>query len=93
MNHLKPAQSKTLRVVNDLGLHARAAAKLAKLAGKAGGGVWLMKNGDCADATSMLDILTLACPKGSEVTVSVDDEADMHILERIEELIRSGFGE
>lgn len=93
MNDLKPSQSRTLRIVNDLGLHARAAAKLAKLAAEAGGDVWLMKNGDCADATSMLDILTLACPKGSEVTVSVENEADMHILERIEALIRSGFGE
>ena len=93
MNNSKPAQSRTLRIVNDLGLHARAAAKLAKLAGQAGSGVWLMKNGDTADATSMLDILTLACPKGSEITVSVDEKADLHILERIEALIRSGFGE
>ena len=90
---MKPAQSKTLRIVNDLGLHARSAAKLAKLAGEAGGGVWIMKNGNTADASSMLDILTLACPKGTEITVSIEDEADMNILERIVVLIRSGFGE
>jgi phosphocarrier protein len=90
---MKPAQSRTLRIVNDLGLHARSAAKLAKLAGEANGGVWIMKNGNSADATSMLDILTLACPKGAKITVSVDDPADMNILERIAALIGSGFGE
>jgi phosphocarrier protein len=87
------AQSKTIRIVNDLGLHARSAAKLAKLAAEASGGVWIMKNGNTADATSMLDILTLACPKGTEITVSVDDEADLDILEHIATLVRSGFGE
>lgn len=87
------AQSKTIRIVNDLGLHARSAAKLAKLAAEASGGVWIMKNGNTADATSMLDILTLACPKGTKITVSVDDESDLDILEHIAALVRSGFGE
>lgn len=90
---MKPAKSSTLRIVNDLGLHARSAAKLAKLAGEASGGVWLIKNGDTADATSLLDILTLNCPKGTTVTVTIDDDADRSTLERIEALIRSGFGE
>ena len=90
---MKSAQSKTLRIVNDLGLHARSAAKLVKLAGEASGGVWVMKNGHTADATSLLDILTLACTKGTAVTIRVDDEADINTLERIAALIRSGFGE
>jgi phosphocarrier protein len=90
---MKTAQSRTLRIVNDLGLHARSAAKLAKLAGEASGGVWIMKNGNTADATSMLDILTRACPAGAEITVSIDDEADLNTLERIAALVRSGFGE
>jgi phosphocarrier protein len=90
---MKTAQSRTLRIVNDLGLHARSAAKLAKLAGEASGGVWILKNGHTADATSMLDILTLACPTGTEITVSIDDEADVDTLERIAALVRSGFGE
>ena len=90
---MKPVQSKTLRIVNELGLHARSAAKLAKLAGEASGGVWILKNGNSADATSVLDILTLACPKGAEITVSIEDEVDMNTLERIAALVRSGFGE
>ena len=90
---MKTAHSRTLRIVNDLGLHARSAARLAKLAGEASGAVWIMKNGNTADAASMLDILTLACPVGSEIIVSIDDEADLNTLERIAELVRSGFGE
>ncbi len=90
MNH---AQARTLLIVNDLGLHARSAAQLAKLAQEAGGGVWIMKNGNTADARSMLDILTLACPKGTEITISIDDKADVNTLERMAALIRSGFGE
>lgn len=93
MDKMKPTQSRTLRIVNDLGLHARSAAKLAKLAGEASGGVWLLKNGNTADATSMLDILSLACPKGTKITISIDDAVDMDTLERIAALIRSGFGE
>ena len=89
----KTARTRTLRIVNDLGLHARSAAQLAKLAGQARGGVWIMKDGQTADATSLLDMLTLACPKGSEVTVGVDDDADLTVLERMAALIGRGFGE
>ena len=92
---LKPDQkySVTLTIVNDLGLHARSAAKLARLAEEAKGDVWLIKNGNSADAASMLDILTLNCPMGTQVTISIDDEADQKTLDRISTLIRSGFGE
>ena len=93
MEKQKSAREKTLRIVNDLGLHARSAAKLAKIAEEAEGGVWIMKNGSTADATSMLDILTLECPKGAKVTISIDDDTDIRVLERLEDLIRSGFGE
>ena len=87
------SKTRTLQIVNELGLHARSAAKLAKLAGDATGGVWITKNGDTADAASLLDVLTLACPKGATITIRVDDDTDLDILERIETLVRSGFGE
>jgi phosphocarrier protein len=83
----------TLTIVNDLGLHARSAAKLAELAEEAKGPVWIDRGGEKADASSMLDVLTLNCPKGTPVSVSIEDEADNTTLERIAELIRSGFGE
>ena len=90
---MKPEYSRTLQIVNELGLHARSAAKLAKLAGEASGGVWIKNNGDTADATSMLDIMTLVCTQGTTITVWIDDASDLNTLERIAALIRSGFGE
>lgn len=92
---MKPEGPKsiTLTIVNDLGLHARSAAKLAKLASEAKGPVRIDKDGEPADAASMLDVLTLNCPKGTQVCVSIDNELDQTVLERIADLIRSGFGE
>jgi phosphocarrier protein len=90
---MKSEKSITLRIINALGLHARSAAKLAKLAAEAQGGVWITKNGNTADASSLLDILTLDCPEGSEITITIDSEADRDVLVRIDALIRSGFGE
>ena len=90
---MKPDKSIKLKIVNDLGLHARSAAKLAQLAGEAQGGVWITKNGNTADAASLLDILALDCPKDTEIAISINDEADQEVLARIEALIRAGFGE
>ena len=93
MRKTEPAFSKDVTVVNDLGLHARSAAKIAQLARDAHAKVWVQKNGERADAGSILDILTLACEKGSKLTIVIDDGADMQTLNRIVELVQNGFGE
>jgi phosphocarrier protein len=80
-------------IVNELGLHARAAAKIADLAQRAESKIWLLKNEEKADASSILDILMLACPKGTRIRVSADESSDIMILNRIVELVRSGFEE
>ena len=80
-------------MVNDLGLHARSAAKIAELARDATSNVWVQKNEERVDARSILDILTLACEKGSKLTIVINDRSDMETLNRIVELVRSGFGE
>jgi phosphocarrier protein HPr len=85
--------SKNVTVVNELGLHARSAAKIAALARDATSKIWVQKNEERADATSILDILTLACEKGSVLTIIIDDRSDMQTLNRIVELVKKGFGE
>jgi phosphocarrier protein HPr len=85
--------ARSVRIVNPLGLHARAAARLAAIAGKARGPVWVANASERIDATSIIDILTLACPMGSSVTVEVQDPEDLPILERIVQLVAEGFGE
>jgi len=89
MSHL----ARTVRIVNPLGLHARAAARLAAIARLARGPVWLAGASERADATSIIDILSLACPMGSLVTIEIQGLEDLPILDRLVQLVADGFGE
>ena len=84
---------KVATVKNELGLHARSAAQIANIAGKSTGSVWLKKEDEKADASSIIDILTLACQKGTKITIIIEDLADINILDAIVDLVDSGFGE
>ena len=85
--------SKTLVIINELGLHARSAAMIANLARQAKSKVWIVKEGTQANAASILDILTLACEKGTRIDVTIEDKTDLNILEDIEKLVQRGFEE
>ena len=85
--------SREVVIVNELGLHARSAAKIAALAQNSKAAVWVKKDAEKADASSIVDILTLACEKGSKITLIIEDKADRPILEDIVNLIEAGFGE
>jgi phosphotransferase system HPr (HPr) family protein len=74
-------------------LHARSAAQIAALANRSTASVWIQKGNEKADASSIMDILTLACEKGSKITISIENKADFNILEAIIELVEGGFGE
>ena len=80
-------------IVNELGLHARAAAKLAKLAGTATGHIHLEAHAERADATQVIDILMLGAAVGDTVRVVIDNDADHPVLEQIVALFADGFGE
>jgi len=85
--------SKNVTITNPLGLHARSAAKIAKLVKKARSNVWIIKNKDKADASRIIDILSLACIKDSKMTLLIDDQSDIKILNDLVRLIENGFGE
>ena len=85
--------SKDVTVVNELGMHARSAAPISKIAREAHAQIWLQRNNERVDARSIIDILTLACEKGSTVTIVIEDPADLNTLNRIIGLIEDGFGE
>ena len=93
MTHSAPELSREVVIVNELGLHARSAAKIAELAQNSKAAVWVKKDAEKADASSIVDILTLACEKGSKITLIIEDKADRQILEDIVNLIETGFGE
>lgn len=93
MNASKTETRREATVVNELGVHARSAAQVARLAAGARCGVWLCKGEHRADATSIMDILALECPKGTKLVVLVENPEDNDILHQIAALIESGFGE
>jgi len=80
-------------VINELGLHARSAAKIAEIARKANSNIWIIKGGRKVDASSIIDILTLECTKGSIVTLKVDDQSDLDVLNDTVKQFETGFGE
>lgn len=89
----EPKAYKVATIKNELGLHARSAAQIANIAGKSVGGIWLKISDKKADASNILDMLTLACEKGTKIKITIDNLADIHILDAIVDLVDSGFGE
>ncbi|MBM4287839.1 MAG: HPr family phosphocarrier protein [Deltaproteobacteria bacterium] len=82
-----------LPVLNRLGLHARAAAKIALLASRFQADIILERDGVQADARSILDILGLGCPQGVEVRVRAQGPEAEQAVEAIADLFWRHFGE
>jgi phosphocarrier protein len=82
-----------VEIVNRLGLHARAAAKLVQTAGRFDSRVSLVMNGDEVDAKSILGILLLAAAQGSSVVVRCEGEDEDEALEAVARLIADRFHE
>ena len=93
MSRSLPVLSREATIINEFGLHARSAAKIAELANRATASVWIVKGEQEADASSIMDILTLACEKGTKINIRIENQADFDILEAITELVEGGFGE
>ena len=85
--------SKTVTIVNQLGLHARAATKLAQLCQKFDARIELQQEGRTADASSVLALLMLASSKGKNVEVVTHGNQAEAALISVVELIESGFDE
>lgn len=80
-------------VVNELGLHARPAARLAQEAQKFHSAIFLVADSQQVDAKSILDILTLAAPRGCGLTIRASGDDAREAVERITGLFRERFGE
>lgn len=91
-DHVKK-MTRSVTIQNELGLHARAAAKIARLAEEARSRVYIVKDGEEADATSIVDVIALYCPRGTKVVVRITDPEDEKVLDRIGRLIEGGFQE
>lgn len=85
--------SKTVTIVNQLGLHARAATKLAQLCQQFDANIELQQEGRSADASSVLALLMLASSKGKTVEVVTHGNQAEAALTSVVNLIESGFDE
>lgn len=85
--------SATVTIVNQLGLHARAATKLVQLCQQFNARIELHQEGRSADASSVLALLMLASSKGKNVEVVTSGEQAIQALEAVTALINAGFDE
>jgi phosphocarrier protein len=83
----------TVTISNKLGLHARASAKLTKLAGGFPCEVWLSKGERRINAKSIMGVMMLAAGLGSEVVLDTSGERDEEALTALLALINDKFGE
>ncbi len=84
---------KILRIDNELGLHARSAAKIVALTGEYEADLYLKKADQEVDGSSILSILTLACPKGTEIEARAVGEDSEALMDALGELFKQKFGE
>ena len=82
-----------IEIINKLGLHARASAKLTQVAGRFGAEVWLTRNGRRVNAKSIMGVMMLAAAKGSKIVVETDGADEAAALEAVTALVADRFGE
>lgn len=84
---------KNTTISNKLGLHARASAKLTKLAGSYPCEVWLSRGERRVNAKSIMGVMMLAAGMGTEVTLETSGEREEQAMEALLALIEDKFGE
>ncbi len=82
-----------IEIVNKLGLHARASAKLTQLAGKFKSEVWLTRNSRRVNGKSIMGVMMLAAGKGSKVLLETDGEQEQECFDALVALVNDKFGE
>ena len=82
-----------LEIINKLGLHARASAKLTQLAAKYRSEVWMTRNGRRVNAKSIMGVMMLAARKGAKIILETDGADEKECFDALAELIQNKFGE
>ena len=81
------------KIVNKLGLHARASAKLTQLAGQFESNIWVARNGKRVNAKSIMGVMMLAAAKGTSVVIETDGPDEAAAMTALTDLIAGCFGE
>ena len=86
-------QQKEIEIVNKLGLHARASAKLTQTASAFKSDVFLARNGRRVNAKSIMGVMMLAAARGSMVSLEIEGEDEERAMVALTALINDKFGE
>ncbi len=86
-------QLKEVIIINKLGLHARASAKLTKLASQFKCEVWATRNNRRVNAKSIMGVMTLAANKGSSIQIETTGDDEVEAMTALVALIEDYFGE
>ena len=84
---------KDITIINKLGLHARAAAKLVSVASRYACDVQVSKDGRQVNGKSIMGVMMLAASQSSEITVITNGDDEQTAIQEIETLILNRFGE
>lgn len=86
-------QESTVDIINKLGLHARAATKLANMANRFSSKITVSYAGKDIDAKSIMSLMLLAAAKGSTITITTEGSDEMKALKEVVGLINNRFDE
>ena len=86
-------ETRTLKLKNKLGMHARSAAAFVKVAQQFKAKIYIERDGQTVNGDSILDILTLGCPYGGLLTIKAEGADASIAIEELEKLIENKFGE
>ncbi|MDO8926943.1 MAG: phosphocarrier protein HPr [Sideroxydans sp. GWF2_59_14] len=86
-------QQQDAQIINKLGLHARASAKLTQLASQYPCEVWLSRNGRRVNAKSIMGVMMLAAAKGSTINIETTGDKEQEAMTALVALINDYFGE
>ena len=82
-----------VEIINKLGLHARASAKLTQVAGQFKANVWVSRNGRRVNAKSIMGVMMLAAAQGSRIMVETDGPDEEGAMQAVVQLIAGRFEE
>jgi len=85
--------TRELQIINKLGLHARAAAKLVKLSSSFASNIDIEKEGQRVNSKSIMGVMMLAAGCGSMVTLTVEGEDETDAMDAVTDLINRRFDE
>lgn len=82
-----------LTIINKLGLHARASAKLVNLTSQFSSKIQLCKGDKCVDGKSIMAVMMLAATQGTKINLVIDGKDEKIAMQQIKELVNNRFGE